>query len=243
MPDSPARSEIVFAAALGCLLALSAGPRPAGADAFDDCRQERDPRLSLEGCTAVLEAGEVKGKPLASTYFNRANARRRLGELSGAIEDYDAAVRLDPGSWKYLANRGATHKLNGDVEASLSDLDAALALEPENPRILQIRGSIHRGLGHHARALADLDASIRLRPDYPLALLQRGLAHQALGDPAKAAEDWEAAFERGSDRFAVRTQMRLERLGHYEKQIFYTISSLTPEIRAALEACAADPDC
>jgi len=60
-------------------------------------------------------------------YTQRAMARRRLGDLSGALTDLDLALQLDPRSYTALALRGETRLNLGQWEAAIADLDLALA--------------------------------------------------------------------------------------------------------------------
>ncbi len=97
------RHIAILAATLAALLALAA---PTRAGMKEDCVQGRDRDLQIGGCTAVIRSGEYFGKNLALAYYNRGNAYDELGKHTRAIEDYDQALRLDPGYAHAYHNRG-----------------------------------------------------------------------------------------------------------------------------------------
>jgi tetratricopeptide (TPR) repeat protein len=70
---------------------------PARAGMEEDCVQDRDLDLQINGCTAVIRSGHYSGKNLAIAYYNRGTPYLRLAEYARAIKDYDEALRLDPG--------------------------------------------------------------------------------------------------------------------------------------------------
>jgi tetratricopeptide (TPR) repeat protein len=63
----------------------------------------------------------------AAAYFKRANARARLGHLAGALEDYDATIRLAPDGDAHF-NRGVVRFKLGDRPGALADLRQAARL-------------------------------------------------------------------------------------------------------------------
>jgi len=100
----------------------------AGVGMREDCEQDHDWDLKIGGCTAVIRSGEYSGKGLAVAYYNRGIAYRHLNEYRRAIEDYDQALRLDPGDAKAYNNRAYARCALGQVEASLDDWGQVLRL-------------------------------------------------------------------------------------------------------------------
>jgi len=230
---------MAMAALLSLFVAANPGPGVAGSE--EDCTQSRNPKLSRDACTALIETGDFSGDQLGSIHFNRANARRRLHDLEGALEDYQEAARLNPKSFGYVVNMAATKSMLGRNDEAIQDLGEALKLAPGDPRVLYNRAKMLRATGRSEEALADLDAALRARPDYTLALLMRGLVRHAAGD-ADAAQDWQAAFKAGGERFAIRVQVYLQDRGYYGKDTVAT-TYYAPKVEAALAACAPDLTC
>ena len=95
---------------------------------LEDCEQNRDLDRVISGCTALIRSGQYSGKDLVWAYGNRGNAYADLGEHRRAIEDFDQALRLDPGYAHAYANRANARCHLGQVEASLDDRIEALRL-------------------------------------------------------------------------------------------------------------------
>ncbi len=116
----------IFAAALTALLTLAA---PTRADMVDDCTQADDNDLRIGGCTALIRSGKYSGVDLAAAYSNRGVAYRRVGETSRAIEDYDQALRIDPGHANAYQNRGVAYESLGQYERAVEDWEQAIRIE------------------------------------------------------------------------------------------------------------------
>ncbi len=84
----------ILAAALAILVVLTAF---LWAGSVVACMQQIVPVLTIKSCSTSIRFGPWQGKDLAWAYNNRGNAYYDLGKLSQAIEDYDEALRLDPG--------------------------------------------------------------------------------------------------------------------------------------------------
>lgn len=57
---------------------------------------DRDPDLSISGCTAIIQSGRKTQQNQAVVFYTRGNAYLRKGQLHRAIADYDQAIRLNP---------------------------------------------------------------------------------------------------------------------------------------------------
>ncbi len=114
-------------AALAALLALAA---PARAGMVEECAQGRGLDLTISGCTAMIRSGQYSGRNLLVAYYNRGLAYHRLGDHARAIEDFDQAIRLDPGLAIPYNDRGAAYRKLGDPARAIKDYDQALRLDP-----------------------------------------------------------------------------------------------------------------
>lgn len=56
-------------------------------------------------------------------------AGREKGDLEGALEDYNDAIRLDPNSAATFLSRGLARKEKGDLEGALRDFDQAVRID------------------------------------------------------------------------------------------------------------------
>ena len=80
-----------------------------------DCRE------ALETIQPLFDSGDVD----AETYTLRASARARCGEPGEAIDDADAALRLEPSSTQALLVRCAARLRLGEIVAAREDLQQA----------------------------------------------------------------------------------------------------------------------
>ncbi len=122
--------------------------------------------------------------------LNRALARHQIGNLSGALDDLDAALAVDPRYARALAHRGVMRFQAGEVDAAVTDLDRAIVLEPTLDAYLN-RGAIRLAGGNPIGALADLERVLAVDPAHPLARANRGLALAATGRHAAALAEFE----------------------------------------------------
>ena len=116
---------------------LSALAAPARAGMVGDCGQQYDRDLQISGCTAAIRSGQWQGKDLAWAYTNRGVAYADLGEYRRAIDDYDQALRLDPGNAIAYTGRANARCRSGHVEAALDDRMQALRLGAFSAKDLQ----------------------------------------------------------------------------------------------------------
>ena len=155
------RHTAIFAATLAVLLALAA---PAWAGMEEDCMQVHDLDTKVSGCTAVIRSGQWQGKELAWAYNNRGLAYAFLGNPARAIEDYDQALRLDPGLAVAYLGRGVVYDALGLYHRAIEDFDQALRLDPSMARAYNDRGFSYGKLGEYRRAIKDFDQALRLDP-------------------------------------------------------------------------------
>ena len=78
----------------------------------------------------------------AEAWNNRGVARAPLGDVAGAIADYNQAINLKPDLAEAWSNRGNARVRQADFIAAIADYDQAISLNPEKPAF------------HHNRALA-----------------------------------------------------------------------------------------
>jgi hypothetical protein len=89
------------------------------------------PGAKREISTARLRTTVIKFNPRnALAFSSRRLVRLRRGELGGSIEDFDAALALEPRLADSLYGRGIAKRKNGDPAGADADLAAAKMIRP-----------------------------------------------------------------------------------------------------------------
>lgn len=114
---------------------------------------------------------------------------RVFGDVAGALELAEAAVRLDPRNPDALAARAAALQLSGERDRARQDVERALALDPVHPEAVAIRAAQLDGAGDPEAAVALLqravdqgDARGELRLVLANLLLSRGDGDRAVAE-------------------------------------------------------------
>jgi tetratricopeptide (TPR) repeat protein len=127
-------------------------------------------------------------------HHNRGQVRYMQGNTSGALADYDAAIRIDPTRGHLFVSRGIARQAVGDLDGALADFNEAMRLEPNDATAYSNRASVRYARGDTDSALSDLDTAIRLEPTYAQAYHNRGGVRYARGDVAAALADFDTAL-------------------------------------------------
>lgn len=142
---------------------------------------------ALLDCTSAIEMG---GSNLAGAYSLRASLQLASGEYERAVEDCDAAIKLDAGFAQAYNNRGLAKQALGDLREAMADFSAALEHHSQLSEAYNNRGALRLQLGQSQEALADLNEAIRLAPLSPSGYDNRSrLLLEQLHDPEQAAKD------------------------------------------------------
>ena len=129
---------------------------------------------------------------LSVAYLERGNAQNILGEVEGALADYDKAIEMGNLAAAYTA-RGRIYLKRGDAKRAESDFTSSVGVEPNSDAYFQL-GQIREAAGDHTQAILNYDQAIRIQPDAPDFYLARGQAKKAKGDDEGARADRNQAF-------------------------------------------------
>ena len=83
--------------------------------------------VSMQSATVLADLCRAIDLSQQSAYlrYNRANVHAAQGDYAHAIDDYTAAIRLDPNLAEAYYNRGLVRLLSGDAKAGKADLSKA----------------------------------------------------------------------------------------------------------------------
>ncbi|MEZ5958165.1 MAG: tetratricopeptide repeat protein [Hyphomonadaceae bacterium] len=147
----------------------------------------------------------------ASALAGRARAKQRLGDLEGAANDYDQAIRAEGNLAAARAGR-CWLDLNEDreLERASQDADAAVTSDPRNVEGQLCRGILQLREGHWADAKISFEAALAIESGNPIALFGRGVARRRSGDrdgseDMNQARDFDGHIGEQFDQLGVRT--------------------------------------
>ena len=121
------------------------------------------------------------------SYWDRGSELLGKGDLQGARQCFDAAIRIDKKIWPAYLNRAVTYYDMGKYQLALQDCNVAARLQPGFFRTFIVRAVVYRALGRCREGLADLDKVIALHANDEtdaLALNDRALLRATCGDPS-----------------------------------------------------------
>ena len=104
----------------------------------------------------------VKGEVADVFYYYREQAKFRLGDLDGAMQDINEALKLSPKDATYLAEKAAIQVRLKDYEAALQSIDAALVLDPTFAACYRLRAVCYIRLKQPANVCAALTKAVEL---------------------------------------------------------------------------------
>jgi tetratricopeptide (TPR) repeat protein len=144
-----ARKHVIAGAIALAAISGFAGPaaRAQTAQQLNWCNGKDDatPDLTIIGCTAGIQSGKFTGKTLATLFFLRAYAYLQTGQLDGAIEDYNQAIRFDPNLTDVYKWRGEIYLAKGDADHAIADFTEVIRLYPEFSNGYFNRGNAYFG--------------------------------------------------------------------------------------------------
>jgi tetratricopeptide (TPR) repeat protein len=116
------------------------------------------------------------------------------GDHDRAIDDFDEALRLDPGYVLAYLNRGESWQSLGDLDRAVQDFSTAIRRDPTLYTAWVCRGGIYMTRSSYAAAETDFTAALRHNPKCAYTLHQRALARAARCNFPGALADYEASL-------------------------------------------------
>ncbi|HEX8902336.1 tetratricopeptide repeat protein [Vitreimonas sp.] len=148
----------------------------------------------------------------APAYASRGLIKQNALDYAGAIEDYSAALNINPQLTTAMAGRCWSNVLmqDGNLGRARSDADAAAQADPRNVQAQLCRGLLQLRAGEWEGAQASYEAALEVEPGNPSALFGRGVARRRSGDnegrdDMNRARDFEPHIARAFEDLGVRT--------------------------------------
>ncbi|MGB8352975.1 MAG: tetratricopeptide repeat protein [Chthoniobacteraceae bacterium] len=143
---------------------------------------------------AAIDADDQMHKAV-SAFIDSGIAKRKAGNLDGALADFDSALKLNPDDYYANINHGITEAAKIDFTAAMADYNKAIRLRPDKAPAYVIRGLLKKMGGDLDGAMEDYDKAIALDPNNSGAYLYRGTVKNDKGDTEGALADYDKAVQ------------------------------------------------
>ena len=178
----------------------------------------------------------------ADAHINLGAALARAGRHDAALESYDRAIALQPGSAHAWSNRGLVLAGTDRHEAALENFARALALEPDLAEAHYNQGKALADSGRPEAALQSYERAIAFDPGHADACYNRAIILGDLMRHEEALESYERAIEVNPGHSGAQLNLALCRLilGDFSRGWpAYEWRRLSPDARAAVYAAPA----
>jgi tetratricopeptide (TPR) repeat protein len=122
------------------------------------------------------------------------------GRPESALDDFQAAIDLDPQCWLALHNRAVSYAQQQRTSEALQDFNRVIALNPGLAVAYRNRGELLGSLDRHEEAIRDYTQAISQLPDDAELYLMRGHAWHRLGHYDRALDDLDRSIALAPDQ-------------------------------------------
>lgn len=155
---------------------------------------EKDPNKAIEIYTKIIAIAK-----LPEVYNNRALIKQSIGDVNGALEDFNEALVLNPKDITVYNNRGVLKKEQKDYIGSMSDYNRAQEINPNKATTYNNRADLYITLGKLNEALDDINRCITLDASNPVFFITKGEIYKAMGKYSEAISEFSNALSIKSD--------------------------------------------
>lgn len=122
---------------------------------------------NLRACGLALSNSALNRHDLVATWVNRGIVRMRRGDERGGVEDFDAALALDPNQPEALLNKAIALVRRGDGRSAVDLFSRAISLRTARPELAHYgRAIAYEQGGRVADAYRDYQRAAALKPDW-----------------------------------------------------------------------------
>ena len=124
---------------------------------------------AIDLCTKALKDGGLSARDRSATLINRGINLSQAGQHTKALEDYAAALAINPDLAEAFLNRGNTYVFLGRFDTAVEDYSMAIELETRKLHAAYFnRGLAYEGLKNLESAFADFSKALELSPEWAL---------------------------------------------------------------------------
>ncbi|MXZ00817.1 serine protease, partial [Candidatus Poribacteria bacterium] len=168
-----------------------------------------DPGNSPVNVIKALLAGATSTEPLAQWrqrkvvqahfYFREGMDKFNDGNLKGAMDDFNQAIKLNPDNAENYKFRAKAKVHLGHRVSAIEDYNQAIKLNPDDVGIYKDKAKARSDFGDHTGAVEDYNQAIKINPDDADAYKKRGDTKAKLSDHEGAIVDYNQAIQLDPD--------------------------------------------
>jgi tetratricopeptide (TPR) repeat protein len=185
---------LITAAALAACERRASDPMAQNRDVCADDEGASAERISA--CSAMIESGDLDEAARTEAQAHRGSAYREAGQVTPALRDFEAVLRVDESNAEALAGRAYILVASGQLDAADVFVGRLSETGERAADAHFLTGEIAQARGDHASALASYGAAIEADRGMAIAYARRGRAKQAMDDIDGALSDFDAALNR-----------------------------------------------
>ena len=214
--------RLALATTLSLILTIfgfTGGALPAWANDVKVCLGAPSPEAGVGACARLIRSGRYKGTDLSTIYNNRGYYLAETGDLRGALNDLNRAIKIWPRNALSYMVRGYVLQELGEIDRAFADSNKAIKLNPKLTEAYVNRSGVWILKGELKKALADTEKALRLEPKNIMALNNKGLSLYMMSRYSEAIKAYNQALKLDPKlalAYANRGHSLFE-LGHYEK--------------------------
>ena len=137
---------------------------------------------------------------VGSAYCGRGISKSRIGNNTGALSDFNAAIKIMPEHGSFYLARAAAYAEREEHAKAMQDLEVAIQLDGQNAEIHCMKAWVHFSEEEFSAALEEYSRTIELSPHWAAVYWLRGRVHTRLEDYQDAIDDFGKAIELGPRR-------------------------------------------
>jgi tetratricopeptide (TPR) repeat protein len=132
----------------------------------------------------------AKNKLYLEAYLAQANLKLLLNKLDKAMENCNAAFKIDPNSREAYLIRSRIYVKQTEYTKAIDDVSKLLSNNPNDKELFLIRGTYYQEFTQHQNAINDFTKAILIDPKYSDAIFKRAFSYEQVGDFKSAIKDY-----------------------------------------------------
>ena len=198
------RSNIASrAAAIAAMFLITSQLARAQDQALDDCEKAEVAADAVRACTALLGKPGLDAATRGRVFVFRGNGWLKEEEPAAAVDDFAAAIAIDPKNTEAITGRARAHAILGEHEQAAKDWDLAIAAAPSAESGYYQRGVSYVAAGKANEAIADFNKVTEINPKNIEAFIGRAKAYDKLNDREKALREFDAGIALDKDYLPI----------------------------------------